>query len=75
MPKLSQIIDKMDDDVEVQFLQQCTTRIKDKKRPKETEISFVTQAIDCNEFARGDKTGIVIWVSRDKYNKAIIELD
>ena len=74
MPSLSQIIEHMNNDVELQFLQQCTTKMKDKKRPKETEISFVTQAVDCNELARGDKTGLVVWVSREKYNKAISEL-
>lgn len=74
MPSISEIIEYMNNDVEIQFLQECTTRVKDKKRPKETEVSFVTNSVDCNELARGDKTGIVIWVSREKFNKAVSNL-
>lgn len=74
MPTISEILQEMDNEADIQFLQQCITKFKDKKRPVETEISFVTQAVNCNELMNGDKTGIVIWVSREKYNKAISNL-
>ena len=75
MAKLSDILKEMGDDVRVQFLSQSVVDVKDKKRTKDTEITFATAEVDCNSFARGNKSGIVIWVDNDKYNAAIEKLN
>ena len=74
MAKLSDILKEMNDDVKVQFLSQSVVRFADKKRTKDTEITFATNEVDCNSFGCGNKSGIVIWVDNDKYNAAIEKL-
>lgn len=57
--------------IEHQQISKCMTGVKDKKRDKCTEISFVTDAITANDVMRGgEKVGIVIWVSRNDYSNA-----
>lgn len=75
MAKLSDILKEMKDDVNVQFLSQSVVKVVDKKRTNDTEITFATGEVDCNSFGRGSKSGIVIWVDNDKYNKAIKKLN
>ena len=75
MAKLSDILKEMGDEVKVQFLSQSVVSVKDKKRTKDTEITFATNEVDCNSFFRGNKSGIVIWVDNDKYNEAIEKLN
>lgn len=75
MAKLSDILKEMNDDFRVQFLPQSVVKVADKKRTKYTEITFATEEVDCNSFARGNKSGIVIWVDNDKYNTAIEKLN
>ena len=50
-------------------------KVADKKRTNDTEITFATCEVDCNSFGRGNKAGIVIWVGKDEYNKAIQKLN
>lgn len=75
MADLSDILKEMDNNVKLQFLQDSVVQIKDKKRTKDTEITFATCEVDCNEFARGDKTGMVIWFSREEFNAAVAKLN
>ena len=75
MAKLSDILKEMGDEVKVQFLSQSVVSVKDKKRTKDTEVTFATNEVDCNSFGMGNKSGIVIWVDNDKYNEAIEKLN
>lgn len=75
MAKLSDIIAEMNDDVKVQFLHEPVVKVADKKRTADTEITFATGEVDCNSFYEGKKVGIVVWVDRDEYNKAITKLN
>lgn len=74
MAKLSEIIAELNDDVTVQFLNQSMVSIKDKKRTKDTEITFATKVISANDFD-GDETALIVWVSKSKFNNAIKNLD
>lgn len=59
-----------DENISHQQLGGCITSVKDKKRDKCTEISFVTDAITTTEIARRTgKVGIVIWIDRDQYQR------
>lgn len=75
MAKLSDILKEMNDDFRVQFLSESVVKVTDKKQTKDTEITFATAEVDCNSFARGGKSGIVIWVDNDNYNAAIEKLN
>lgn len=61
-----------EDNLMVQFVNTSFLSAKDKKRTKDTEITFATAEINstelCNETG---KVGIVVWVDREDYNKAI----
>lgn len=70
MAKLSDILSKMNDECNVQFLNSSMVSVVDKKKTKDTEITFATTEITCNSFD-GDKVGIVVWLSRDKYNETV----
>lgn len=62
------------DNIEFQRLGDCLTSIKEKKRDKCTELSFVTQAITPTEVAMGSgKIGLVVWVDREIMAKAYDE--
>ena len=74
MPSLSELLIEIEDDVKVQFLGECQVKVQDKKRTADTEITFATNEVNCNDFFRGDKVGIVIWASRTKYNNAMRKL-
>lgn len=74
MPKLSEIINEMQDDVKVQFLNESMVSIKDKKRTSDTEITFATSEVDANEWCNDKKTAVIVWVDKEKYNQAIINL-
>ncbi len=67
---LSKILSKIEDNVKVQFLAESLVNIKDKKRTKDTEITFATQEVDCNSWINGRKTAIVVWVDIDEFNEA-----
>ena len=70
--KLSEILERIDNDVKVQFIHDSMVASKDKKRTGDTEITFATQEIDTTQLYSGQgKIGMVIWFDKDKYNKAI----
>lgn len=59
------------DNIEFQKLHDCLTSVKEKKRDKCTELSFLTQAITPNDVAMGSgKIGLVVWVDQDVMSKA-----
>lgn len=59
------------DNLEFQKLHDCLTSVKEKKRDKCTELSFLTQAITPNDVAMGTgKIGLVVWVDQDVMSKA-----
>jgi len=74
MAKLSDILNEMNNECTVQFLNSSVVNVVDKKRTKDTELTFATSEITCNSFD-GDKVGIVVWLSRDKYNDAVKNLN
>lgn len=64
-----------EDKTRIQILSQCLVGIKQKQRPnKHVEMTIVTDAVT-PEFAFGesDKIGIVLWIDKDAYAKAIEE--
>ncbi len=76
MAKLTDILKEIgDESITLQFLGDSTINIKDKKRTKDTEITFATSAVDCNSFIGGDKAGIVLWVDKNEYNSAVAKLN
>lgn len=75
MATLSDILAEMNDEAKVQFLSESLVNIKDKKRTKDTEVTFATNEVSCDTFFKGNKTGMVIWFDTDEYNKAITKLD
>lgn len=75
MAVLSDIIKEMGNNVNVQFLTECSVDIKNKKKTQDTEITFATNEVDCNTFLNGDKVGMVIWFSREDYNSAVTKLN
>lgn len=59
------------DNIEFQKLGDCLTSVKEKKRYKCTELSFLTQAITPTEIAIGTgKVGLIVWVDQDVISKA-----
>lgn len=76
MAKLTDILKKIgDESITLQFLGDSTVNIKDKKRTKDTEITFATSVVDCNSFIDGGKAGIVLWVDKNEYNSAVAKLN
>lgn len=76
MAHIADILKEMKADILVQFLNECTVKVVDKKRTADTEITFATNTINCNEFySDTDKTGIVLWVSKKEYNEVISKLN
>lgn len=57
----------------IQILSQCLVSINQKKRPnKHVEITMATDAVTPEfAFGRSDKIGIVLWIDKDAYAKAI----
>lgn len=62
------------ENIEFQKLNSCITSVKEKKRDKCTELSFLTQAITPTDIAMGSaKVGLVIWVDQSVIEKAYEE--
>lgn len=75
MAHIGDILKGIPGDVDLQFLHQCMTSAKEKKRDKCTEISFVTTAVNTSDlFASNKKLGIVIWVDTEDYNSSLQNL-
>jgi len=68
---LSKAIAEIEENVTVQYLSTALVSIKDKKRTKDTEITFSTNEVNTNSWMNGNKTAIIIWVDIDEFNKAI----
>ena len=70
--KLSKILEKMDDNVKIQFIHESVVSSKDKKRTGDTEITFATKEINTTQVYDGSgKIGMVIWFDKDEYNDAV----
>ena len=68
---LSKAIAEIEENVTVQYLSTALVSIKDKKRTKDTEITFSTNEVNAKSWMNGNKTAIIIWVDIDEFNKAI----
>lgn len=71
---LSKAISKIESNVTVQYLSTSLVNIKDKKRTKDTEITFATGEVTTDSWINGDKTALIVWVDRNEFNKAISEV-
>lgn len=69
-------------DIKFQYLHQCVTnvrtveRVGKKRVPRHTLVTFATQECEPSNFlGRGemDQVGIVVWIPREDYNKAVGE--
>ncbi|CAL9956389.1 hypothetical protein VPHK24_0017 [Vibrio phage K24] len=75
MPKLSDVLSKIEDNVSVQFLSQSLVKCADKKRTKDTEVTFATAENDTNGIlSNSGKEAIIVWVDREQFNIAMNEL-
>jgi len=68
---LSKALAEIEENVTVQYLSTAFVSIKDKKRTKDTEITFATNEVNTDSWMNGKKTAIIIWVDIDEFNKAI----
>lgn len=75
MAKLSEIMQKIEGNVKVQYLSDSCVAIKDKKRTGDTEITFATTEVNANSWCDDKKTAIIVWVDKDEYNAAAKELN
>lgn len=56
--------------IKFQYLYDCMVNIKEKKREKCSEISFMTKEITPNDVVNGEgKIGIIIWLEPDYINE------
>ncbi|AUR89606.1 hypothetical protein NVP1127O_14 [Vibrio phage 1.127.O._10N.286.52.E12] len=75
MAKLSDVLSKIEDNVSVQFLSQSLVKCEDKKRTKDTEVTFATAENDTNGIlSNSGKEAIIVWVDREQFNSAMNEL-
>ena len=76
MAKLSDILSKIEDNIGVQFLAGSMVKSKDNKRGNYTEVTFATEENNTNGlYAGSGKTAVIVWVDRDEFNNAMIELN
>ena len=68
---LSKALAEIENNVTVQYLSNSIVNIKDKKRSRDTEITFATNEVNTDSWIKGNKTAIIVWVDRDEYNSAI----
>lgn len=72
---LSKILAEIEENVTVQQLSASLVSIKDKKRAKDTEITFATNEVDTQSWMKGRKTALIVWVDIDEYNAATNKLN
>lgn len=55
----------------IQYLEQCTTKVKDKSKPHDhSEVTFVTEEMNANDYTYGSsKLGVIVWVDREEFVK------
>lgn len=54
----------------LQFLHECMSGIKQRRKPLCSEVSFLTDAINPGNVARGDgMVGYVLWIDRETLRK------
>lgn len=59
-----------EDKANLQFLHECMSNIKQKKRPACSEVSFVTDAITPSDVMKGSgMVGYILWVPRDELRR------
>ena len=68
---LSKALAEIEDNVTVQYLSTAFVGIKDKKRTKDTEITFATNEVNADSWVKGGKTAIIVWVDIEEFNAAI----
>lgn len=70
---LTELLQKIgDENVQVQMLDNSTVSVEDKNRTNDVEVTFATHNTNCNEFYTGKgKVGLVVWIDREDWNKAI----
>lgn len=68
---LSKALAKIEENVTVQYLSTSLVSIKDKKRTKDTEITFATNEVTADSWFKDEKTAIIVWVDRNEFNEAI----
>ena len=70
---LSKALAEIEENVTVQYLSTALVNIKDKKKTKDTEITFATSEVNTQSWMTGKKTAIIVWVDIDEFNEAIIK--
>ena len=71
--KLEDILKAIPDEkICMQFMNQCTSSAKLKKRPHEhCELTIVTEAVTPNFLmGKSDKVGILLWIDKDAFEAA-----
>jgi len=64
-----------DDNIVFQYLDNSTVNVKDKSQTKDTDVTFATRETTCNDhYTQSGKMGVVVWVDRDDWDKAVKEL-
>lgn len=72
MASLSKVLEKIEENVTVQFLNQSLVKVTDKKRTNDTEVTFATSENNANGIYSGSgKTAIIVWVDKDEFNSAM----
>ena len=68
---LLELIEKIGvDKIRVQTVQSSMVKCVDKKRTKDTEVTIATNETTTTDMmSNTGKVGIVMWISRDDYNK------
>lgn len=76
MAKLSEIIGKIEENVNVQFLSASLVKSVDKKKTKDTEVTFATTENNTNGiYSNQGKEAIIVWVDRDEFNNAMNDIN
>ncbi|MFK3862600.1 hypothetical protein [Pseudoalteromonas rhizosphaerae] len=70
---ISNLINRVgDENVMYQSVQGSLVGVKDKKREGDTEVTIATTQINANDVAcNTGKVGIIVWINRDSYEKAL----
>ena len=61
-----------EDNLRLQYVNNSFLTSKDKKRTKDTEITFATSEINTTQLCSNTgKVGIIVWVDREDYNNSL----